>query len=926
MKLTKIFSILFIFIALLSISNLDAGSYNPHLKWKTMETDHFLIHYPSHLRRIALKMGWIAEDVYYKLTPFMRWSPVEKTHVVLIDNTDMANGYTTFLPRNRVEIFLVPPPLESSLQNYDDWLYLVFTHEFTHVLHIDQHGGLASIFRELFGRNFITPLYLFPTLPVMLFPSWIHESIAVYNETRFTTGGRGRSTFADMVVYTALLEKNFPSLAQLITPPPQWPYGYTPYIFGEKFLSYLIKKHGLKSLYRSFVMERNFIFPFWMELLHISAFHQLAELDYVSWQKYMRRHARRKRWKLYRRGIKFYTDPMWEHTVPICDNGDIIYLKHTGYMDTRIVRLNPRSKKETTLVKGYTLPYISVDDTGNKIVYSKLEFHNRYNLFADLYVYDTRTSRERRLTRGARLHYPTFLNGYIYALQITYGGVRLYKLSENGEVEEIDTIPDVDNAGFLRPYDEDSLLMSVHHGNSINIAVYDLKEKKLRLLTGGHYIDMYPVRTEEGIIFSSNRDGRGFNLYLLRNGRIEKLTRGFGGYFKATVCGDHIYSDLYTSKGYRIARIPERWVRNLKSYNEEEGPQLHIEQIRTLTARFPERNYNPFANMLPTSVYPYLLYDRAEGWRAGLQVSGSDVLNFISYQLKAEENITLKQPFFQGWLLIEKFNPDIALGGGRILATDTLSTERFFTFQLQNSLPSVNSFSKTLLFTYSYSEEVSYPEDSKGFAMLSFLYDSARSYPEIMRPNDGSSLGLSMLLYTPFLGTPYVTWGVIGDFRNYLPISSGAQLITQLYGGFTGGDGYSDIKIYAYESFSANSPLYFKAPTPYSFNFAGYTTDEVSSSRLVGLSTTLSFRIARLNDGIGTIPLWFGELWSELYTQHVIFKNGGEMEYAGNVGLAVDFNFVIGHLLPIYLKLAVTYRIPDDTFVFSPLYISMSPF
>ena len=260
MKFTKIFK----FLLLLSYisTSLWGGSYNPSLKWKTLETDHFFIHYPLKLRKAAIKMGWIAEDVYQKIVPFMKWTPVEKTHVVLIDNTDLANGYTTFLPFNRIEIFLVPPPLESSLQDYDDWLYMVFAHEFTHVLHIDQHGGLASIVREIFGRNLIAPLYLFPSFPVMFFPSWIHESIAVYNETRFTSGGRGRSTFSDMVIYTALLENNFPTLAQLITPPPQWPYGYIPYIFGEKFLSFLIKKHGLKSIYESFIMERNFFFPF----------------------------------------------------------------------------------------------------------------------------------------------------------------------------------------------------------------------------------------------------------------------------------------------------------------------------------------------------------------------------------------------------------------------------------------------------------------------------------------------------------------------------------------------------------------------------------------------------------------------------------------------------------------------------------------
>ncbi len=924
MRPLKISRILFL-ITIPSL--LWSGSYNPSLHWKTLETNHFLIHYPSRLRGIALKMGWIAEDVYQKLVPFMRWTPAEKTHIVIIDDTDIANGYTTFTPHNRIEIFLTPPPLESSLQNYDDWLYMVFTHEFTHVLHIDQHGGIATISRELFGRNFIAPLILFPSLPVALFPSWIHESIAVYNETRFTSGGRGRSTFADMVVYTALLERNFPTLAQLLTPPPQWPAGYIPYIFGEKFLSYLIKKHGINSLYRSFIMERNFFFPFWEELLHLAAFHTLAEEDYFNWQRYLLRIAHKKHWKLRRKNITPLTPPMWEHTAPICYRGKIIYLEHTGYSKTSIALLNPSTNSVKKLVEGYILPYMSVNERAGMIVYSKLEYYKRYNIFSDLYLFDLKENSEKRLTIGQRLRYPVFSGNIIYALKITYESVKIVKMETNGKIIETIPVPGVDNAAFLTINQKGDLVFSAHKGNSINIIQYNPQNNLFTFLTKGDYIDLYPYPFKNEIIFSSNRDGNGFNLYLIKGDKITRITPGFGGYFKAAICNNTIYSDLYTSKGYRVVKLPEKWFKKTVNFTTFKSKKLAPVKTTKLPPSFPQHSYNPFKNLLPTTAYPSATYQPQWGWKIGISIESNDVLNFIGYYLNLDDLISLRKLDYNGWLIVRKFNPDFAIGGGKftVIEGKKFKSLNFFTFQISSDFPSINSFDKNFVMTYNYASNFTPPITSKGSLRLSFLFNSAHYYPEIWRPNDGSSAGISFILYAPFLGTPYITWGIVAEGKNYLPVGKSAILINKIYSGITGGDGFSNLKILAEDSSNYSSIFYFQVPSEDSFNFAGYITDGVITDKILAMSSTLNFRIFRINNGIGTIPVWFGEIWDELYTQHILFHSNKTISYKGNVGNAIVMNLNIGYQLPIYLKLALTYKIPSSELT-GGIYFSLSPF
>ena len=166
----------------------------PDKHWLTLESAHFLVHFPEDTEKLAERVAEIAEDVHGKLTPDIKWKPAKKTHIVILDWSDRMNAYASPLPRNVIRIYPVGPGLsELELMFTDDWLRMLVTHEYVHTLTLDMAAGLPGFFRKIFGRSMAT-------VPAAYLPNWIHEGYAVYNENKYTSGGRIRGPYFDMIL------------------------------------------------------------------------------------------------------------------------------------------------------------------------------------------------------------------------------------------------------------------------------------------------------------------------------------------------------------------------------------------------------------------------------------------------------------------------------------------------------------------------------------------------------------------------------------------------------------------------------------------------------------------------------------------------------------------------------------------------------
>src|SRR5512144_2551879 len=128
---------------LLLVSWLVAGSaagasrYDPALRFRSLTTAHFVIYFHQGEDAIARRFAPIAEQVHAELTRGLQRAPGGRTHVILVDQNDVANGWATPLPYDTVELTVAPPAQRESIGNVDDWLRVVFVHEYTHILHLD---------------------------------------------------------------------------------------------------------------------------------------------------------------------------------------------------------------------------------------------------------------------------------------------------------------------------------------------------------------------------------------------------------------------------------------------------------------------------------------------------------------------------------------------------------------------------------------------------------------------------------------------------------------------------------------------------------------------------------------------------------------------------------------------------------------------
>ena len=90
---------------------------DPRVAWQTADSAHFRVHYRESQRAQAEAVALAAERVYPRVTQGLAWEPRGRTEIVLYSEFDIANGFTTPLPFNKIGVFLAPPDTGALLDN-----------------------------------------------------------------------------------------------------------------------------------------------------------------------------------------------------------------------------------------------------------------------------------------------------------------------------------------------------------------------------------------------------------------------------------------------------------------------------------------------------------------------------------------------------------------------------------------------------------------------------------------------------------------------------------------------------------------------------------------------------------------------------------------------------------------------------------------
>ena len=236
---------LLLVVVLVLIALLPARAQaNQDLEFRTIDTEHFIIHYPVGTEEVADRVAMLAERAYDRLTLALAHEPRLRTHIIITDTTDAANGFANAVPFPRIRLFTSSPANLSVLGSYDDWLDILVTHEFTHVVHIDTVHGLPKLLNALLGFGVLGKL----SGPNIVQPRWIIEGLATMEESDLSSQGRYRSALFDMFLRMAVLEGRFQPIDQFNSNARVFPHGSSVYLYGLHFMHYLGMHYGRDKL------------------------------------------------------------------------------------------------------------------------------------------------------------------------------------------------------------------------------------------------------------------------------------------------------------------------------------------------------------------------------------------------------------------------------------------------------------------------------------------------------------------------------------------------------------------------------------------------------------------------------------------------------------------------------------------------------
>src|SRR5262245_25034831 len=89
-------------VAMLAATATTARAGDPDRVWMTVESPHFVVHYYEPNGDVGRRVAVVAERAHRTLAPALDHEPEEKCHIVLLDDTDGANGFANVLPRNAI--------------------------------------------------------------------------------------------------------------------------------------------------------------------------------------------------------------------------------------------------------------------------------------------------------------------------------------------------------------------------------------------------------------------------------------------------------------------------------------------------------------------------------------------------------------------------------------------------------------------------------------------------------------------------------------------------------------------------------------------------------------------------------------------------------------------------------------------------------
>ncbi|MBZ0122631.1 MAG: hypothetical protein K8F31_01940, partial [Roseovarius sp.] len=500
-------------------------------------------------------MTVIAEKVYAEQSPKFKWKPWGRTEVVLTDTTDISNAFTSTLPYNYILLFIPAPQGDSTLNYYEDWLYDLFLHEFTHTLHLDMYGGLVKPSRWVLGRI---------VTPNGLTPGWVREGIATQQES-LTGKGRVHNSFSDMMLRTDLLNDQFLALDQMAGLQFDWPSSNAAYIYGGKFWAYLADTYGQDTVVE---FSKRYSNSMWLFSLNNKARKTFGGKNFFKlhdeWKASLKEKYDKQRQEVEAKGlsslsdVRHYKGSLSNPTLSP-DGQTIIYSQTDVHNKPEIRRIRVDGSGDELISKGRIGAQYSFSPDGKKVVYSSMGTYKHYYKYFELFELDLETKKSRQLTTGQRAFHPdyspdgktlVFVQNKVDTTRLGLYDFETKKIKLLGASE-----PWVQFSNPRFSPDGKTIAVSAWKKGNRDIYLYDLDGNVVKQVTQDTAIDLNPIFAKDGadLFFTSDRTGiTNVWRYNLASGQSEQVTNVLTGVFQPQFSGGKLVVQNYYGRGYDL--------------------------------------------------------------------------------------------------------------------------------------------------------------------------------------------------------------------------------------------------------------------------------------------------------------------------------------------------------------------------------------
>jgi hypothetical protein len=558
---------------------------SPSIKWEESISDRVKLIYPEEFRSESNYLEGLIEHYSHVVGQTYRIRTPRKFTLIVRPEVADPNGFVTLAPR-RSEWYVSSmffPSIGST-----EWFQTLSIHEYRHVQQYDHFRySTVKVMDYLFG-DMGRFLAMFSGLQ-----PWYFEGDAVWAETKYTDGGRGRSPRFLARLKALVLSDKIPTYDEFVngsyrTRLPNH------YIFGYVLISNGTKKFG-DEFWRK-VTRKVAIFPHPWRL--VEAFEQVSGQNFQDFYKETME-GLREQWKEDQTSLK--TAEYREESYPFYFQGEAFQVEYDLDHYHRIVKI-AGNKKEVVADIPFSNDFNILSMSHGKAVYSQFLPDRRYGFkgSSDIILVDLKTGKKQQITKGKRLYNPR-LNATaekIIAVELQMAGNwQLVEMDLSGKILSSLNLDTEKPAEAFYLDDEHVVAIVIDQVGMKSIQKLNLRSAKREVLLPSSRNVIFNLFAEKdgNVFFEAQRNGKVEIMRISNSNQLSQCTNSkIGSFTPSTHNGVLFYSDVDTN-GTKVKSLPISECKLIEknsvidfNYISEKSPSDNYNQFKPVS--FPEQS------------------------------------------------------------------------------------------------------------------------------------------------------------------------------------------------------------------------------------------------------------------------------------------------------------------------------------------------